>query len=116
MQAFQIIYLSFHVYIRSLVTATKNEMQHILPPVTFEAKKKKKKKKIPAFLHKISDKDEEVLSLSGSVPHACHAQPHRALRVCALLQHTEKVTEKVLNTIPGTQHHVSLRAEKQGSF
>lgn len=67
-------------------------------------------------MHKISDKDEEVLALSGSVPHACHAQPHRALRVCALLQHTEKVTEKVLNTIPGTQHYVSLRAEKQGSF
>lgn len=62
-------------------------MHHILPPVTFEAKKKKilKKKIIPAFLHKISDKDEEILVFSGSVTCASHAWPHRALCVCALL-------------------------------
>lgn len=73
-------------------------MHHILPPVTFKAKKKKKKK-VPAFLHKISDKKEEVLVLFGSVPRACHARPHRALCVRARLQHTEKVMEKVLNPI-----------------
>lgn len=49
MHIFQIIYLSFHVYIHSLVTATKNEMHHILPPATFKAKKKKLKKKSQLF-------------------------------------------------------------------
>lgn len=52
-QVFQVIYLSYQVYLCSLVTAIKNEMHHILPPVTSEAKKKKKEKKNQHFCIKL---------------------------------------------------------------
>lgn len=97
MQVFQIICLSFHVYICSLVTATKNETHHILPPVTFEANGKKKKPNQPFCIKSVIKTRKFYFSLAQ--------HPVLALLgltgpcVCALLQHTEKVMDKVLNTV-----------------